>query len=499
MKKTLSWFEIVTVNSYYLGLNIASGIITPLLLPYMVLLFIPSDQKSTAMSVIRSSGLAVAMLVQPLAGLLSDRNTSRWGKRRPFIFWGAILNVLFLLIIAFSTRVPGTFAGFPLGYWIFFGGMILFQISSNIGHGALHGLIPDRVPLHQRGIASGIKSIMELLPVFMIIVAGFFVDRGNIWLPTGIIMLGFLATMGITIRFVSEEPLKEQPPESLREPILRIIALTAIFVGVSQGATWLVRQTHHWISHINLTLSARVLIVTITGLIAMNAAIFVGVFMGVRVGLGKQSLKYGDFIWWIINRLLYLAAISSIQVFTLFYLRDVLHIPKPTGMTTTLLATIAAFLLPAALIGGRMADKVGAHILIRFAGYIAAVGVCALILAKGVWMVLIGGSILGVSAGLFLATNWALGTRLVPPEEAGKYLGISNLAGAGAGIVGAGIGGPIADSLNRLQPGLGYLVIFMIYLMLFIISALVIRLIKANPANRIVVVSALTQDERAQP
>ena len=37
-----------------------------------------------------------------------------------------------------------------------------------------------------------------------------------------------------------------------------------------------------------------------------------------------------------------------------------------------------------------------------------------------------------------LATSWALGTSLVPPEEAGRYLGISNLAGAGAGMVGTG-------------------------------------------------------------
>jgi MFS family permease len=85
-------------------------------------------------------------------------------------------------------------------------------------------------------------------------------------------------------------------------------------------------------------------------------------------------------------------------------------------------------------------------------------------------LVLVGGSILGIGAGTFMATNWALGTDLVPPQEAGRYLGISNLAGAGAGIVGAGIGGPMADFFNRLQPGLGYLVIFAVYGGLFFLS-----------------------------
>jgi MFS family permease len=90
-------------------------------------------------------------------------------------------------------------------------------------------------------------------------------------------------------------------------------------------------------------------------------------------------------------------------------------------------------------------------------------------------MVIVSGCILGVGAGTFMASNWALGTDLVPPKEAGRYLGISNLAGAGAGIVGAGIGGPMADFFNRTHPGLGYLVIFAIYAGLFLLSVVVLR------------------------
>jgi MFS family permease len=70
-----------------------------------------------------------------------------------------------------------------------------------------------------------------------------------------------------------------------------------------------------------------------------------------------------------------------------------------------------------------------------------------------------------------MATSWAMGSDLVPRQEAGRYLGISNLAGAGAGIVGVGIGGPLADLVNALQPGLGYLTVFSIYGALFLLSA----------------------------
>ena len=51
-------------------------------------------------------------------------------------------------------------------------------------------------------------------------------------------------------------------------------------------------------------------------------------------------------------------------------------------------------------------------------------------------------------------------------------------AGAGAGIVGAGIGGPMADFFNALSPGLGYLVIFAAYGGLFLLSVLALTQVK---------------------
>jgi MFS family permease len=58
-----------------------------------------------------------------------------------------------------------------------------------------------------------------------------------------------------------------------------------------------------------------------------------------------------------------------------------------------------------------------------------------------------------------------LGTEIVPQEQAGRYLGLSNLAGAGAGAIGAYIGGPIADNV-------GYVPLFAIYGAMFLLSIL---------------------------
>ena len=92
------------------------------------------------------------------------------------------------------------------------------------------------------------------------------------------------------------------------------------------------------------------------------------------------------------------------------------------------------------------------------------------------WLALI----LGVATGTFMTTNWAMGTNLVPSEEAGRYLGISNLAGAGAGMIGYGIGAPVADYLNKITPGLGYIATFAAYAVLFGLSTLSLRFIRES-------------------
>ena len=69
----------------------------------------------------------------------------------------------------------------------------------------------------------------------------------------------------------------------------------------------------------------------------------------------------------------------------------------------------------------------------------------------------------------------------MPKAEAGRFLGISNLAGAGAGAVGAYIGGPIADYFTihvPEAPGLGYVLLFGIYGVLFLFAILAAMLIK---------------------
>ena len=71
MKRSMKWHEYIALNIQWFGLNVASGSITPVILPYLVALFVAEDSKNTYLATIRVISLAVAMLIQPIAGMLS--------------------------------------------------------------------------------------------------------------------------------------------------------------------------------------------------------------------------------------------------------------------------------------------------------------------------------------------------------------------------------------------------------------------------------------------
>ncbi|MGD8605049.1 MAG: MFS transporter [Anaerolineales bacterium] len=473
-----SWREHIQLNAFWFGLNLSSGIGTPVLLPYMIAMFVPSESKNSALATIRVASLAVAMLAQPVAGILSDRNRSRWGRRRPFILIGTLLNLFFLAIVGISplfmdqgSSTANPAWGFNLSYLVLMAGVILLQASTNMAQGAYQALIPDRVPPDQRGRSSGVKAVLELLPAIVIIFIGPLVDAGYIWWTLAIIGAVMVSTMLVVVTTTHEVPYTQKVHTPIKGRVIRAIALVALFVGITQASAVVIRWAGDRLSSDGIGLGLRVIGLGGMGLLGMAGSIVVGVYFGTRMAIGRAaSRRRVSFIWWVVNRLLFLAAIGSVQGFAQYYLADVIGVERPAAMTTLMLAFVVVFLLPAALGGGILADRYSHKKLLTYAGLAAAAGTSILLFANSMTVVIVGACIIGAGTGLFFSTNWALGTSLAPAKEAGRYLGISNLAGAGAGIVGTGLGGPMADFFNRLQPGLGYHVIFVLYLILFLLS-----------------------------
>jgi MFS family permease len=134
---------------------------------------------------------------------------------------------------------------------------------------------------------------------------------------------------------------------------------------------------------------------------------------------------------------------------------------------------VGVFILLSALPSGWLADRFGHKRMVMLSGLLASLGTAILVLTTSLSVIYVGGCLIGIATGFFFTSNWALGTRLVPKAEAGRYLGLSNLAGAGAGAVGGYIGGPIADFFTAqfpAIPGLGYVLLFTLYGVMFLLS-----------------------------
>src|SRR4030067_1856066 len=100
--KRLNWYDLLSINLFWLGLNIRNTAIGTFIMPYLVDQHAPANLINTSLSTMRTAGLIIAMLIQPAAGLISDRSTSRFGRRRPFILIGTLLDLLFLAAIGLS-------------------------------------------------------------------------------------------------------------------------------------------------------------------------------------------------------------------------------------------------------------------------------------------------------------------------------------------------------------------------------------------------------------
>lgn len=468
--RTFRWYDYITINIYFLGLTTLAQTMSPLVFPLLVQQFVGEAEKGTFFGTLRLWSLMIALLAQAFWGILSDRTMLRWGRRRPFIFGGTVVDLVFIAAIGFSAGLSGW-----TGFWFLFAMALLLQISSNAAQAAQQAFIPDLVPENQRGRFSAIKAVFEVpLPVILVsFTVGRLIGAGNMW---GGILVAVAVLVGsmMLAMFVREERLQEMPPRLDWTPFARLVLMTALFTLIILGMGQVIKFIVAILAGIR-DIPTLFVVLGSAGLIAMALAVALGVWMSVRLSLGAAARANPSFTWWVVNRLAFFVGVINISTFVVFFLQGRLGLvrEKAAGPAANILLVVGVMILLCAFVSGWLSDRFGHKRLAAIAGIVAALGTGIVIAVPDLNVIYIGGLLIGAATGMFYTANWALGTELVPKAEAARYLGISNLAGAGAGAVGAYIGGPIADYFTASVPevpGLGYVLLFAMYAVLFLLS-----------------------------
>ncbi|KAK8572165.1 hypothetical protein V6N13_047779 [Hibiscus sabdariffa] len=137
--------KIITVASIAAGIQFGWALQLSLLTPYVQTLGVPH----TWAAFIWLCGPISGLLVQPIVGYNSDRCTSRFGRRRPFIVAGALSVSIAVFLIGFAKDIghhagdslekstkPRAVAVFVVGFWI-------LDVANNMLQGPCRALLAD--------------------------------------------------------------------------------------------------------------------------------------------------------------------------------------------------------------------------------------------------------------------------------------------------------------------------------------------------------------------
>lgn len=112
------------------------------------------ENAPASLSLVLGVAAVVALLSGPFFGQLSDRTTSRWGMRRPWLLGGLLVGLIGLVILSMSASIPMMLLG-----WC------ITQLGFSALNAALAALLIDHVPELQRGKVSGLVGMCQAVGV----------------------------------------------------------------------------------------------------------------------------------------------------------------------------------------------------------------------------------------------------------------------------------------------------------------------------------------------
>jgi len=406
--------QLLRISLYWLGLSaVWSGFLDIVNGRLQFTGLVPQGREGAGAFEISILGTIIAILVQPTVGSISDYTMTRWGRRKPYIFIGSVLDLFFLCGIATSNTV--------LALAVF---VALLQFSSNFAQGPFQGYVPDLVPAPQVGLASGL--------------IGLFSAFGNI--------AGFVVA-AIAIKFSETDP-NAFFYGTMALGAIEFGTMLSVVVRVDEGRRAKPRNGRSWLS------------------VAREA-------WGTDILQERSFLWLVGSRFFVLLAGALLVTLSTFYLAQTFGL----DASETGDAKLILLGVVIVGITLAVVPSARLSDRVGRKRVIYGACAIGAAGLAIAALAPSVPVAMLGAALFAVAAGSFLAVDWALMTDIIPKASSGRYMGISNVATASSGIVALALGGAgVMDTVNAiLGYGTGPRAALWLGVLCYIIGALLLR------------------------
>ena len=425
----MSHFKQALLSLYWFGTNAHWAAILLITLPKQAFLIGGDAVKGQTLGTVLLVGAFVSMVVAPLFGALSDRFTTRWGRRRPWIVLGTVMNVIGILGLIYFPRANdlGSLPLFIIAFmWV--------EFWNNVATAPFSALIPDIVPQEQRGSASGWYGLMSML--------------GN--------FIGALSAILFTHNGVTD--------------------LTAIYYFVAAALVF---------GMLGTVLFIKEPVVEKRDLPPFNWGEF---FKGIYT-----PLKDHDFRWVFWTRFLMVMGTFTVQEFLQYFMKDVVKdftifgIKLADNAESAVSFFFLGLLLGAiisSLAAGILSDKFGRKFMVYVSSALQAIVPIVFIFFAPFYLVVGLGLVFGLGYGAYQSVDWALASDVLPSQDDyAKDMGVWHVAMTLPQVIATPIAGFMLDNFQRVgaqtgAPNLGYTAIFSLAVLYFILGTVLVRNIR---------------------
>jgi MFS family permease len=455
---------VLAISIFWFALNFHWSALITVVLPGQVMVLVGNTQKVSALAFVLGPGAFVSLIANPLFGWLSDHTQGRlacWGRRRPYILVGTLLNIGGLLWMATTHDI----AMLALAY-------ALVQFTNNAAQAPFHALLPDIVPEQQRGAVSGIMGCLMIGGTIAGTgTAGLLLDASlppalywhGLYLIYILISVVLFIFMLITVTMTQEKYGAAIPRRKTGKPKttrMRVTGRMLLDIGLVVAFVWGLLDGWQLLPATSLPLSGNL----------QQLALETFVTIGLLRMFDFRPWRNPDFAWVLVTRFLVTMGMALIQNWIPYYLHDVLKFAHTELVTAQFLASIAIAGLCSSALAGWLSDRIGRKQLVYIAGGIMApIGIIVIIAqlyinsTTTLFPILLGaGVIFGVGYGAYQSVDWALVADVLPGQEHfARDLGVWNISLSFPQILAPAIAGPLITTFTMHgQIAAGYQILF---------------------------------------